>query len=168
MAHVFISYVRADADKVDRLALDLYRHGIDAWTDRDLRPGQRWKFTIRQAIRQGAAFLACFSPEVFERDRTYMYEEITTAVEVLRETPAASIRLPSGAGAVPRYEGPRRLSCAEGKSHLQAIARAGTASFGNGTNCPAAGSAGGRGSRSHDDRQVVRSICRATSLFDDL
>ena len=86
MAHVFISYVRADADKVDRLALDLYRHGIDAWTDRDLRPGQRWKFTIRQAIRQGAAFLACFSPEVFERDRTYMYEEITTAVEVLRET----------------------------------------------------------------------------------
>jgi hypothetical protein len=29
MAHVFISYVRADADKIDRLALDLYRHGID-------------------------------------------------------------------------------------------------------------------------------------------
>jgi hypothetical protein len=88
MSHVFISYVRADADKVDRLALDLYRHGIDTWTDRDLRPGLRWKFTIRQAIRQGAAFLACFSPEVFKRDRTYMYEEITTAVEVLRETPA--------------------------------------------------------------------------------
>jgi hypothetical protein len=88
MAHVFISYVRADADKVDRLALDLYRHGIDTWVDRDLRPGQRWKVTIRQAIRQGASFLACFSPEVFLRDRTYMYEEITIAVEVLRETPA--------------------------------------------------------------------------------
>jgi hypothetical protein len=64
MSHVFISYVRADADKVDQLALDLYRHGIDTWTDRDLRPGLRWKFTIRQAILQGAAFLACFSPEV--------------------------------------------------------------------------------------------------------
>ncbi|WP_162271334.1 toll/interleukin-1 receptor domain-containing protein [Luteitalea pratensis] len=85
---MFISYVRADADKIDKLALDLYRHGIDTWTDRDLRPGQRWKVTIRQAIRQGASFLACFSPEVFKRDRTYMYEEITSAIEVLRETPA--------------------------------------------------------------------------------
>jgi hypothetical protein len=24
----------------------------------------------------GASFLACFSPEVFTRDRTYMYEEM--------------------------------------------------------------------------------------------
>jgi hypothetical protein len=88
MAHVFISYVRADADKIDRLALDLYRQGIDTWTDRDIRPGQRWKVTIRQAIRQGASFLARFSPEVLARDRTYMYEEITAAIELLRQTPA--------------------------------------------------------------------------------
>lgn len=87
MAHVFISYVRADADKIDRLALDLYRASIDTWTDRDLRPGQRWKLKIRQAIQQGASFLACFSPEVFTRDRTYMYEEINTAIEVLRQSP---------------------------------------------------------------------------------
>src|SRR5262252_11012675 len=87
MAHVFISYVRADGDKVDKLALDLYRAGIDTWTDRDLRPGERWKLKIRQAIQQGASFLACFSPEVFARDRTYMYEEIYTAIEILRQTP---------------------------------------------------------------------------------
>jgi hypothetical protein len=87
MAHVFISYVRADADKVHRLALDFYQRGIDTWTDRDLRPGQHWKMTIRRAIQDGVAFLPCFSSEVLARDRTYMYEEIATSIEILRQIP---------------------------------------------------------------------------------
>jgi hypothetical protein len=59
MAHAFVSYVRENADQVDRLVLDLYRRGVDTWTDRDIRPEQRWKPTIRQAIRDGY-FIARF------------------------------------------------------------------------------------------------------------
>jgi hypothetical protein len=85
MAHAFVSYVRENADQVDRLVLDLYRRGVDTWTDRDILPGQRWKPTIRQAIRDGVSFLACFSPEAVTRNRSYMHEEITLAIETLRE-----------------------------------------------------------------------------------
>ena len=31
MAHAFVSYVRENADQVDRLVLDLYRRGVDTW-----------------------------------------------------------------------------------------------------------------------------------------
>jgi len=87
MAHTFVSYVRENADQVDRLVLDLYRRGVDTWTDRDIRPGQRWKPTIRQAIRDGVSFIACFSPEALTRNRSHMHEEITVAIETLREMP---------------------------------------------------------------------------------
>jgi hypothetical protein len=87
MAHAFISYVRENADQVDRLVLDLYRHGVDTWTDQRILPGQRWETAIRGAIRGGVAFLACFSPEAVSRTRSYMYEEITVAIEALREMP---------------------------------------------------------------------------------
>jgi hypothetical protein len=87
MAHVFVSYVRENADQIDKMTLDLFRRGVDTWTDREIGPGQRWKLTIRHAIRKGVSFLACFSPEAVERGRSYMNEEITTAIEVLRELP---------------------------------------------------------------------------------
>jgi hypothetical protein len=87
MAHAFISYVRENADQVDRLVLDLYKHGVDTWTDQKILAGQRWKAAIRDAIKEGLAFLACFSPEAVSRTRSYMYEEITVAIEALREMP---------------------------------------------------------------------------------
>jgi len=40
--HVFLSHVREDAERVDRLAADLEVHGIEAWIDRHkIKPGQR-------------------------------------------------------------------------------------------------------------------------------
>ena len=41
--------------------------------------------TIRKAIREGAFFIACFSKEYHERDRTFMNEELTVAIEELRQ-----------------------------------------------------------------------------------
>ena len=60
--HEFISYVREDLPIVDRLADELRQNGIEVWIDRDrIAPGERWHDAIREAIRAGDLFIACFS-----------------------------------------------------------------------------------------------------------
>jgi hypothetical protein len=83
--HVFVSYVREDHERVDRLANALRVAGVEVWVDRDaLEPGQFWKDSIRRAIDDGAFFLACFSEAYVTRDETYMNEELSLAIERLR------------------------------------------------------------------------------------
>jgi len=90
MAHVFISYVRENLAEVDRLCSTLKSAGVLVWLDREqLRPGQRWQDGIRGAIREGAFFLACFSRESLTRERTYMNEELTLAIDELRKRPSS-------------------------------------------------------------------------------
>ena len=85
---VFISYVREDSAMVDRIAETLRTRGIDAWLDRThIAAGERWQLAIRNAIRQGHCFLACFSPSYAQRDNTYMNEELRIATEQLRLMP---------------------------------------------------------------------------------
>src|SRR4051812_48198716 len=86
MSHVFISYVRQDSEVVEHLCNDLGHRGVSFWIDRrDIRPGTRWKLAIRKAIREGDFFLACFSRAYIERSSTYMNEELTLAIETLRQ-----------------------------------------------------------------------------------
>lgn len=86
--HVFISYVRDNAELVMRLASELRRYGVEVWLDRErIAPGQRWRDSIRAAIRSGDLFLACFSREYAEREQSYMNEELTVAIEELRQKP---------------------------------------------------------------------------------
>ena len=86
MKQVFISYVRENADIVDLFHQELKSHGIEVWLDRNaIDPGARWKPEIRRAIRQGTFFIACFSEEYSSREQTYMNEELTIAIEVLRQ-----------------------------------------------------------------------------------
>ena len=88
MNKVFISYVRENSEIVDRFCQELRVHGIQVWLDRnDIGPGSRWKRAIRQAIQEGAFFIACFSREYNERDGPYMNEELTIAIEELRQRP---------------------------------------------------------------------------------
>ena len=90
MKGVFISYVSENIEIVDRLYQELKSHGIEVWRDRDnIALGLRWKREIRQAIQQGAFIIACFSKEYHERDRTYMNEELTIAIEELRQRPTS-------------------------------------------------------------------------------
>jgi cellulose biosynthesis protein BcsQ len=85
---VFISYVREDSDIVDRIAGELRSHDIGVWLDRtSLEVGDRWKEVVREAIRNGDYFLACFSPAYDSRGRTYMNEELIIAVQELRLRP---------------------------------------------------------------------------------
>lgn len=88
MSHVFISYVRENQKEVDRLHDDLARHGVEVWLDRkDIAVGVRWRQAIRRAIRDGAFFIACFSKEYSTRSITYMNEELTLAIDILRQRP---------------------------------------------------------------------------------
>ena len=86
MAHVFLSYVRDNRELVDRLASDLRDAGVTVWLDRnDIEPGARWQDAIERAIEGGRFFIACFSKEYRERDESYMNEELTLAIDRLRQ-----------------------------------------------------------------------------------
>ncbi len=88
VTRVFVSYVHEDSDTVDRIVRELRSHDIDVWLDRtSLEVGDRWKETIRNAIRDGDYFLACFSPAYSGRRRTYMNVELDIALEELRMRP---------------------------------------------------------------------------------
>lgn len=87
--HVFISYVREDSEEVDALCAILEAAQIPYWRDRSaLGPGDAWRAKIREAIRQGAlVFLGCFSDKSQAKDKSYMNEELTLAVEEFRTMP---------------------------------------------------------------------------------
>ena len=92
LSHVFVSYVREDSAEVERLAQDLDRFGIDVWLDRNrIGPGGLWQDEIRQAIRKGGFFLACFSSAYASRLTSFMNEELALAIEQLRQHPRGRI-----------------------------------------------------------------------------
>jgi TIR domain len=84
--HVFISYVREDSDRVDKLQRTLQAAGIPVWRDSaDLWPGEDWRIMIRRAITDNAlVFMACFSRASLARGKSYQNEELTLAIEQLR------------------------------------------------------------------------------------
>jgi len=87
--HVFISYVREDRPAAEKLCAELERNGIAVWLDREeIHPGERWKIEIRRAIEGGAFFIACFSKAYVDRDKSYMNEELTIAIDQLRLRPS--------------------------------------------------------------------------------
>jgi HEAT repeat protein len=88
MKHVFVSYVHENGEIVNRLAETLRAFDINVWLDKEqIKPGSRWKDAIQEAINQGAFFIACFSIESSQRVKTYMNEELTLAIEELRQRP---------------------------------------------------------------------------------
>ncbi len=86
MRHVFISYCHENKDVVYRLCDTLISNGVTVWVDWDnLQPGIPWRQAIKQAIHQGYFFIACFSKQYSERNKTYMNEELSIAIEKLRQ-----------------------------------------------------------------------------------
>ena len=86
MKKVFVSYVEENREEVLRLidVIELFTNLVYR-TKEDIKPGERWKNSIRNAIDGGSFFIACFSQEYYERDSTYMNEELTIAIEALRK-----------------------------------------------------------------------------------
>ena len=86
MSHVFISYVREDSESVENIARALRACNVDLWLDRNqIKPGVRWADAIRTAITEGTFYMACFSTAYNARTRSYMNEELTLAIEQLRQ-----------------------------------------------------------------------------------
>ncbi|NOT08485.1 MAG: toll/interleukin-1 receptor domain-containing protein [Gemmatimonadales bacterium] len=117
--HIFVSYVREDFEIVDRLAIQLESYGLSVWLDREMiSPGVRWRDAIRHAIRSGDLFLACFSPASAARERAFMNEELTLAIDELRLRPVERtwfIPVVFTGGTVP----PRSISSVETLRDLQ-------------------------------------------------
>ena len=85
MPKVFISYVRENANEVEKLAEALRTAGIDVWFDKTSLPaGVRWKSEIRKGIESGDFFIACFSEDYAKRAKSFMNEEIILAIDELR------------------------------------------------------------------------------------
>jgi hypothetical protein len=84
--HAFISYVREDSERVDRLQAALDDAGVKVWRDTDqLWPGQDWRAEIRRAITADSlAFIACFSGISGQKEVTYQSQELSLAVEQMQ------------------------------------------------------------------------------------
>lgn len=107
--HVFVSYVRADKEAIDGLCAVLEAAQIPYWRDRnDLGPGDAWRAKIRDAIRGGSlVFLACFSDNSRAKEKSYMNEELTLAVDEFRKRPPGAtwlIPVRFDSGDVPAWE----------------------------------------------------------------
>jgi hypothetical protein len=88
---VFLSYAREDIDAARRLFNDLRNAGVKVWFDKEsLVPGQRWKSTIKQAIRDSDFFLALLSAKSLNKTG-YVQKELKEALEVFEEYPSTRI-----------------------------------------------------------------------------
>jgi len=85
VSHIFISYVREDSDRVDRLKQSLLAAGLAPWVDRDeMRAGENWHVIVPDVLKSARFFIACFSRNVEKRERSAMFTELRHAAEELR------------------------------------------------------------------------------------
>ena len=61
MTDVFISYARADRNRVRPIALALAAEGFSVWWDPEIKPGAEWNAAIRRALENAACVMTCWS-----------------------------------------------------------------------------------------------------------
>jgi hypothetical protein len=84
---IFLSYAREDEEIAAKLYHDLSDAGLSIWFDKiSLRPGQRWKPTIKKAIRECRHFIALLSSNSVSK-KGYVQKELYEALEILDEYP---------------------------------------------------------------------------------
>jgi hypothetical protein len=84
-AHVFLSYSRSDHAAAASLVTQLEEAGHVVWWDHGHAqpgPGSDWENIIRQAIRESYAFIWCASEESLDRQRSWVYPELSEATDV--------------------------------------------------------------------------------------
>lgn len=86
---VFISFVRTNRAKVERFAQALREHGVLVCLERDeITSRSDWQTALRNGIRQGAFFIACFSRQYRPRQKSHLNRELMEAIKELRQRPA--------------------------------------------------------------------------------
>lgn len=85
---VFVSYLREDQALVKRVISVLEDRNIEVWWDKtEIKLGDNWKKAIRNGIRKGSYFIACFSSAYGKRANSYMQAELGIAMEEMRNRP---------------------------------------------------------------------------------
>jgi hypothetical protein len=92
MIKVFISYVREDIDRADRIYSRLKSiPTLDIWFDRRcLKPGEKWRLAISKAIRESSFFITLLSKRSISK-RGFAQKEVKYALEILDELPEDQI-----------------------------------------------------------------------------
>ncbi len=62
MTDVFISYARADRDRVRLIAHGLAAEGFAVWWDPAIKPGKKWNDVIRKSLESAAAVVTLWTP----------------------------------------------------------------------------------------------------------
>ena len=84
-ASMFISYVREDEDKVEKLYQELRDADFQPWmAKKDLFGGQKWWVSIQEAIRRSDFFLVCLSTNSVDKGG-HIEEEIGEALAIWQE-----------------------------------------------------------------------------------
>jgi hypothetical protein len=82
---LFLSYARADAERVEPIYKKLREGGYVPWMDtKNILPGERWETKINQAIKRADFFLAFLSGNSVDR-RGVLRKEVLLALEKWRE-----------------------------------------------------------------------------------
>jgi hypothetical protein len=91
--NIFLSYAKEDGGKAADLYESLTATGLSVWFDKkSLKPGERWKSAISNAIRTSRYFVALMSSGSSHK-KGYVQQEIREALEVLNEFPDNEIYL---------------------------------------------------------------------------
>jgi hypothetical protein len=84
---VFLSYAREDLKIAYKVYNDIRRADVTVWFDKEeLLPGQKWKSTIYEAIKNSKYFIALLSNNSVSK-RGFIQKELKTAFECLDEIP---------------------------------------------------------------------------------
>ena len=82
---IFLSYTRADTERVEALYERLSNAGFEPWMDKkNIIGGEQWKRSIQTAIRKSDFFLVCLSRHSFGK-RGFLQREIRIALDVREE-----------------------------------------------------------------------------------
>lgn len=63
LADIFISYARADRDRIEKLAAALEAHGYSVWWDRHIEAGAEFSADIERELNTAKAVIVCWSEE---------------------------------------------------------------------------------------------------------
>ncbi|HYV12871.1 MAG TPA: toll/interleukin-1 receptor domain-containing protein [Pyrinomonadaceae bacterium] len=91
--HVFLSYSRVNEEEVRQLREDLINADENVWWDQDIRGGQDWQQTIREALKTSYAVVVCFSKETEASTESGIYPELRDAISTYRNLAEGEIFL---------------------------------------------------------------------------
>jgi formylglycine-generating enzyme required for sulfatase activity len=71
MAHIFVSYKRADAARAARIVALLEAEGWSVWWDTRLSGGEHWDAVIERELEAARCVVVVWSPSSIDRDKAY-------------------------------------------------------------------------------------------------